>query len=157
MKPTVYIETTIPSFYHTKRTDSESAAMHEWTSEWWDTQKDDFHLFTSAAVLLEIESGESSLVTDRLKMLKPIPLLQITDEALHIAGIYIERFLMPADEIGDALHLALASCHKCDILLIWNCRHLANYNKIQHIRRLNVALGIHIPELLTPLELVSNE
>ena len=54
---------------------------------------------------------------------------------------------------GDALHLALASYHKCDFLVTWNCRHLANANKFGHIRRVNTMLGLFVPALVTPLEL----
>lgn len=61
---------------------------------------------------------------------------------------------MPQDATGDALHLALASFHKCDYLLTWNCKHIANANKVNHIRRINQMLQIHVPELVTPLELV---
>ena len=32
-------------------------------------------------------------------------------------------------------------------------KHLANANKFGHIKRLNTKLGLHVPELLTPLEL----
>jgi hypothetical protein len=59
--------------------------------------------------------------------------------------------------VGDALHLthlALASYHKCDFLLTWNCRHLANANKFGYIRRVNTLLGLYVPLLVTPLELL---
>ena len=58
---------------------------------------------------------------------------------------------MPADPGGDALHLALASYHKCDFLVTWNCQHLANANKFGHIRRVNAMLGLFVPALVTPL------
>jgi hypothetical protein len=61
---------------------------------------------------------------------------------------------MPADPTGDALHLALASHHKCDFLLTWNCLHLANANKFGHIRRINTMLGLFTPTIVTPLELL---
>ena len=61
---------------------------------------------------------------------------------------------MPKDPLGDALHLALASHHKCDFLFTWNCLHLANANKFGHIRRVNTLLGLHLPTLVTPLELL---
>ena len=61
---------------------------------------------------------------------------------------------MLADPRGDALHLALASFYKCDFLLTWNCTHLANANKFGHIRRINVMLGLNVPLLVTPLELL---
>jgi hypothetical protein len=72
----------------------------------------------------------------------------------EIVKVYIQQHLMPNDPVGDALHLALASYHKCDFLLTWNCRHLANANKFGHIRRVNVMLGLYVPTLVTPLELI---
>jgi hypothetical protein len=64
---------------------------------------------------------------------------------------------MPRDPAGDAAHLALASFYKCDYLLTWNCAHLANANKIGHIRRVNALLGLPVPQLVTPLELIGEE
>ena len=39
-------------------------------------------------------------------------------------------------------------------LVTWNCKHLANANKFGHIRRVNGILGLHVPTLVTPLELL---
>ncbi len=74
-----------------------------------------------------------------------------------ILETYIRHSLMPADPTGDALHLALASYHECDFLLTWNCQHLANANKFQHIRLVNGMLGLRVPSLVTPLELLAEE
>jgi len=49
------------------------------------------------------------------------------------------------------------SHHKCDFLLTWNCAHLANANKFGHIRRVNALLGLFVPELVTPLQLLGGE
>ena len=35
MKPTVYIETTIPSFYYSDRTEQDMVVVKDWTREWW--------------------------------------------------------------------------------------------------------------------------
>ena len=63
----------------------------------------------------------------------------------------------PSAVIKYALHLALASYQKCDFLLTWNCKHLANANKFGHIRRVNVMIGLFVPLLVTPLELLGVE
>ncbi|MCX6876520.1 MAG: hypothetical protein NTW21_22330 [Verrucomicrobia bacterium] len=39
----------------------------------------------------------------------------------------------------------------------WNCKHLANANKTDHIRRVNAILGYETPKLVTPLELLEVE
>jgi hypothetical protein len=65
----------------------------------------------------------------------------------------MEQQIMPADDAGDAAHLAVASYHGVDYLLTWNCRHLANANKFEHIRVINRRLGLMTPELVTPEQL----
>ena len=131
---TVYVETTIPSFYYTLRTDAESVARMHWTRHWWATYADSCTLTTSAAVIDELQMGTGERTADRIALLANATLLPITDEVIQIAQAYIDRCVMPRDPEGDALHLALASYHKADFLLTWNCKHLANANKFQHIR-----------------------
>ena len=52
--------------------------------------------------------------------------------------------------------LALAY-RKCEFLVTWNCQHLANANKFGHIRRVNSLLGLYVPVLATPLELLDEK
>ena len=78
---------------------------------------------------------------ERLTLIQDLPLLTIEDEIAEIVDVYIQHKVMPADPAGDALHLAIASFHKCDFLVTWNCRHIANANKFGHIRRINTSLG----------------
>ena len=66
-----------------------------------------------------------------------------------------ERSPTWSDPGGDALHLAVASFHRCDFLVTWNCKHLANANKFGHIRQVNDILRIGNPTLVTPLELLN--
>ncbi|MDM8566420.1 hypothetical protein QUF74_12325 [Candidatus Halobeggiatoa sp. HSG11] len=87
-------------------------------------------------------------------MLNDISLLSIEQEIAEITDIYIKNKVMPNNPTGDALHLAIASYHKCDYLLTWNCKHIANANKFGHIKRINTLLGVFIPNLITPLELL---
>ena len=90
-------------------------------------------------------------------MLDHLAFLDITEEADDLVETYIANKVMPADATGDALHLALATIHQCDILISWNCRHIANANKTSHIRRINGRLGYETPVLITPLELLSQK
>jgi predicted nucleic acid-binding protein len=151
MRQRVYIETSIPSFYHTLRTDPESVARMHWTRRWWSTQADSSELVSSAAVIAELERGTSEKVQARLALLSDVELLEISNEVREIVRIYIRRLVMPNDPTGDALHLALASFYHVAVLLTWNCQHLANPNKMQHIRLVNYELGLPMPLLTTPL------
>jgi len=97
------------------------------------------------------------LIFPAFKFIENLHILLINDEIEEIAEIYIKNHLMPQEDIGDALHLAIASYHKCDFLLTWNCRHLANANKFRHTKRINEKLDLFTPALVTPLELLSEE
>ncbi len=35
MKPRVYVETTVPSFYYEVRAEPEMVARRDWTRQWW--------------------------------------------------------------------------------------------------------------------------
>ena len=157
MTKIVFIETTIPSFYHEVRKEPEMIARRNWTREWWDSQREHYQLVTSIAVIEELERGDYPNKEQILSLVADIPLLSINTEIHDIVETYIRRKLMPADILGDALHLATASFHGCDFLLTWNCKHLANANKFSHIRRLNTLLGLYVPALITPVELLSWE
>jgi hypothetical protein len=156
-RPRVYIETTIPSFYHSTRTGTASLARRDWTRRWWDSAEDVYERVTSDAVLEELRDGEYPTRAAALDLVQDLPLLEITPAVAEIVDAYFRHRLMPVDPTGDALHLALASYHRCDFLLTWNCRHLANANKFGHIRRVNSLLGLFVPVLITPLELLGDD
>ena len=157
MQKTVYIETTIPSFYHETRGEPEAVARRQWTREWWDSAAARFRMVTSEAVLDELERGEFEKKDDCLALIASLPVLEVEDAVAEIVESYITHKVMPRDPVGDALHLALASYYRCDFLLTWNCRHLANASKFDHIRRINAMMGLFVPVLTTPLELLSSE
>ena len=157
MNPLVYIETSIPSFYYEVRTEAEMAARRQWTRQWWDELRYEYMLVTSVAVLDELGVGEYLGKDDALSLAKDIPLVSIDATVADIVQAYIQHKVMPRDPVGDALHLALASYHKCDFLLTWNCNHLANANKFGHIRRINTILGLYVPLLVTPLEMLGGK
>ena len=106
---------------------------------------------SSVAVIDELQQGTSQHTQDRINLLDNVTLLELNQDITDITHIYIEHFIMPNDPKGDALHLALACYYKVDILLTWNCQHIANANKFEHIRRINFQIGLPTPILATPL------
>ena len=158
MKRTVYIETTIPSFYHEVRTDPAMVARRESTRRWWADERAQYELYTSVFTLTELEDGEYPGKVDAIDLVRNLPILRITPEIESIAEVYVRRHLMPRGDFGDAYHLASASFYGMTFLLTWNCRHLANANKVQHLRAINAELGLSIPIVTTPdLLLVEDE
>ncbi len=87
-------------------------------------------------------------------MLDELEILPSAPKVADIVSTYIQHKVMPARPAEDAVHLALASFYECDLIVSWNCKHLANPNKFAHISRINQRLGLHVPEIVTPLELL---
>ena len=150
----VFIETTIPSYYFETRTDRRSRDWHEQTRLWWDAYRARYDLVSSELVVAEFsdappeKSSRAGEFFAQLAMLAPPPGFD------DVVGEYIAQKLMPADAVGDAAHLAMASMHGVEFILTWNCRHLANANKQRHIRIVNARLGLATPTIATPFELV---
>jgi len=157
MRKRVYIETSIPSFYVGTRREPEMVARRHWTREWWDTRRQAYEVVTSLAVVEELEGGDYPNKADALQLIAGVPLLAVAPAIAPIVDAYIDRRVMPADPRGDAMHLAMASYHSCHFLLTWNCQHLANANKFDHIRFVNSELGLFCPILTTPVELLGLE
>jgi predicted nucleic acid-binding protein len=159
MRKRIYIETTIPSFFFETRLEPEMIARREWTRQWWAQAagQDAYELVTSIAVVEELTRGDFPDREDCLRLIEHLPLVPVEPAVAEIVRTYVARQVMPSDPVGDALHLALASYHRCDFLVTWNCRHLANANKFDHIRRVNTMLGLFVPALVTPLELLGDD
>lgn len=153
----VYVETSIPSFYYEVRGEPDMIARREWTQAWWSAASRSEELVSSAAVVEELTRGDYPNKNQCLELMSRLPLLPIEPIIEDIVEQYIKNHVMPRDPSGDALHLAIASYHRCDFLITWNCRNLANANKFGHIRQLNTLMGLYVPAIVTPLELIQGE
>ena len=155
MKKSVYLDSTIFSFYYDERPGS----LHRQgiTVDWWETQRKYYDNYTSFFVIKEVGNPVYPNWEKVAALAKQIPVLEDTPEIRGIVKVYLENKLMPADDAGDAAHLAIASYYSVDFLLTWNCIHLANANKVEHIRQINMRLGLLTPDLITPEQLYMEE
>lgn len=155
MKPTVYLDTTIPSYLFDER-DSLKNYL-ETTRQWWEQERQHFEVWISEETLIELNEGNYPKKPEILKCISEIPMLPFHQRIMEITQVYIDNFVMPRVIPGDARHLAYASFYKMAFLLTWNCNNLANANKSQHIRTINTRLQLHTPEIVTPLALFTEE
>ena len=131
--------------------------VRDWTRAWWNFQRSKYEIVSSDAVREELEQGDQTNQKAKIALLQETRTLPLVPGVWEIVAVYLAHKLMPREVTGDALHLALASFHKCDYLLTWNCQHLANANKFGHIRRINALVNLPTPELVTPLELTEEQ
>jgi len=117
-------------------------------------KREQHELFTSQVVLDEIAVGEREMAKRRLELIAGLTVLDLTPDAERLADRILHSGLLPVTADGDAAHIALATVHKLDILLTWNCRHIANAAIAGRLRRLVETQGHTLPEINTPEELL---
>jgi hypothetical protein len=155
MKPKVYLETTVISYFTAKPSrDIITAAHQQITQEWWEARRKDFDLFISELVEQEASLGDEDAVERRLIMLKGLPALQISLAAIDLAGTLVNKNALPGKAAGDAIHVAIATVNAMDYLLTWNMRHLANATVRNNITVICRANGFEPPVICTPEELL---
>ena len=157
MKPTVYIETTIPSYLVARPSNQPRLqADQETTRQWWDRHAGDFDMFVSEIVVREVRRGDVAMAADRLSKIKNLPVLTLGEAAENLAAFLLER-VIPAHAIDDAAHIAVAAVNGMDFLLTWNCRHINNRYTIRRIEKCCADAGFACPVVATPAELMSIE
>lgn len=155
MTKRVYIETTIPSYLTARPSrDLLQAARQQITHTWWNSVRQNYDLCISEIVLDEATSGDADAVQRRLSFLQGFPLLDLTEAVNDVAKAIMDSGLLPQRAVRDAIHIAVSSVHGIDILLTWNCRHIANGAIMKELRTIVADCGYELPILCTPEELL---
>jgi hypothetical protein len=99
----IFVETTIPSYLVSRPArDLVQMARQQTTRDWWEACRGDHELFTSQIVLDEAGAGDPESAQARLKLLEPLPLLEISSPVLVFAQKIINSGLLPVEADRDA-------------------------------------------------------
>jgi predicted nucleic acid-binding protein len=147
----LYLETSVIGAY----LDNDEPFRRDLTIRWWEHELNKYNAVVSLLVQRELEHLCEPHRSSYLNLIKPLPQLEITDEAAILAEGYISRGIFHRKYLGDALHVALASLHKIDFFVTWNFWHIANVQRKARIKLFNTTAGFFVPEIVTPEFLVS--
>ncbi len=153
--PTVYIETTIVSYLTARPTDDLlAAAWRKATSDWWNTDRHSFDVYTSDVAIGEAARGNPQAAARRLDALFGIAVLPMTQAVLELSAALLRGQALPPRAHNDAVHIAISAVHGLEYLLTWNFRHIANAQTRPMIRGVCAQNGYTSPEICTPIELM---
>jgi hypothetical protein len=154
MKPSLYVETTIPSFVIGEVSAVLATAAHQVTTRrWWEEERDKYRLFVSRVVVDEIAQGKTELARQRVALLRGLPRLIVSDAVGELADQLHMYLRLPPSAETDAMHLALACYYRTDYLLTWKMKHLASGQVRRAIDRFHDEKGVFVPVICTPEEL----
>jgi hypothetical protein len=154
----IYIETSIVSFLRQRPAAHVVAAARQLlTRRWWDIERTKYQLVTSQYVIDEAALDDPELASERLELLRDLPLLALDEEIQTIADEIMRRAILPQKAQVDALHISIAAYHRIDFLLTWNCTHIANARILPRLHAVLRNLGHAIPIICTPEEMVDDD
>ena len=151
----VYLESSVISYLAARLSrDLVVAGNQQVTRDWWETYRGEYELFVSEVVVAECAAGDPVAASERGVFLAGVPVLTTTEEAEALADALVSAMALPRKAALDALHIGLAAANGIEILLTWNCAHIANPFMLPQINATCVEFGVIPPTICTPLQLV---
>lgn len=78
-------------------------------------------------------------------------------EADALAEAYLAHGIVGPGSRSDALHVALATVARVDVLVSWNFKHIVNLDRIRLFNAVNLEQGYGLIEIRTPSEVLPDE
>jgi len=155
MKPTVYIETSVISYFTARPSrDLVVAAHQQLTSDWWRLGLPALEAYVSPIVLDEVSQGDPVAARKRLEVVEPFGVLELVPAIRRLADLYFDATNLPEKARADAYHVAIAVWHGMDYLVTWNCQHIAGARVKRIVEATNRKQGLLTPVICTPEELM---
>jgi predicted nucleic acid-binding protein len=156
-KPSVYVETTIVSYLAARPSRDALLGAHQAiTHDWW-ALRANYALHSSQLVQNESDAGDAEQVAKRKNLIAACSFLEITEQDLATAQALLTAAALPHKARADAVHIAVAARHKMVYLLTWNCKHIANPMTQRKMYAVLEKLGLELPYLITPEQLLEME
>ncbi len=118
----------------------------------------EYTLVASDLTLQELDAAPGKV----LRRLASVPeafieMLRVDGESIELAEEYIGAGVITEKMRADALHIAVATVARVDVLVSWNFKHIVNLDRIHGYNSVNLRKGYPLLEIRTPREVLSDE
>lgn len=83
--------------------------------------------------------------------------VRASPEALELAERYIDAGVIGRRWFTDAVHIAIATVNRVDVLVSWNFKHIVNLSRVHGYNSVNLREGYPLLEIRTPREVTADE
>jgi hypothetical protein len=101
--------------------------------------------------------GDSDAAAERIEIVRPVELLDTTDNAKALAQALMDHRAVPASQPRDALHIAIAAVHGVEFVATWNFEHIRNPHLQTKISEVCRDEGYRPPVICTPQQLLESK
>ena len=154
----VYLETSFVNYLTGRLTSNVKIASEQaYTRQWWESEREKCDVFVSGYTISESGDGGPEYVERRMNVIKGIPV--IIEDPVKVAELGSKLLIghaVPEGEVTDAMHIASAAIAGMDVLLTWNCKHMANPHTLPKTRAIITEAGYVCPAVMTPKTFIEN-
>ncbi|MEI7908714.1 MAG: PIN domain protein [Verrucomicrobiota bacterium] len=76
------------------------------------------------------------------------------DESLELGQRYLDAGVVGPASGNDALHVAIATVARADVVASWNFKHIVHVDKVRGFNAVNLREGYPLIDIRSPLELI---
>ena len=80
--------------------------------------------------------------------------ISVPEEAVALQNAYLKAGVLSAKQASDALHVAIATVARADLIVSWNFRHIVHLDKIRRFNAVNMLHDYPTIEIRSPREVV---
>lgn len=145
----VYVDTSVVGGCHDEIFQKESKALFR-------LARSGKFVFLISQILVDELRLAPQVVQDELDRLPATAIedLRISAEAVELRDAYLKAEVVGAAHANDALHVALATVARADMIVSWNFKHIVHFDKIRGFNAVNLREGYLPIEIHSPLEVV---
>ena len=116
-----------------------------------------FQLVISPIVQKEIKLAPESVRQFFDEITEYADFIAISEEALLLRQAYLDAGIVTEKSTADALHVALATVAKCQLIVSWNFKHIVHFQKVPLYRAINTVKGYTEINIYSPPEVINYE
>lgn len=152
----IYLDTSVLNFFFEEEDLEKANSTKELFSE---IQEGKFRPFISELVLREIGQTKGHKRDKLLSLIKTyeIPWLAVTKECIGLSEKYMQKKIFPARYRDDALHIAIATVHRLEVVVSWNLKHMVKLRTRREVKLVNDMEGFDEIEICTPMEVIEGD
>ena len=145
----IYIDTSVVGGCHDEEFQDESRKLMDMA------RRGDILLLVSGVLFDELSKAPKHVQ----EVLNELPLevlenLSLSEEAEALQLAYMKARVVEPLHGNDAMHVALATVAKADMIVSWNFRHIVHFDKIRGFNAVNLREGYLPIEIRSPKEVV---
>jgi hypothetical protein len=102
-------------------------------------RSEEYELFISPVTFEELDDGteDRKAASDLVLAAIDYTKLPLNDDAEDLAELYVREGVLSQTHIDDLRHVAYATFFRCDYVITWNMRHLANEQTLRRVSVVN--------------------